>query len=316
LIGALASLAVTLVAVGEAPPSQADGLGLQLTWESPQGCPDLASERAEIRRRAGETGQALLGEPITAQGAIRLDPSGSYSLLLRTRVGDTEGERVLAGHDCRELADAAALVLALLINPEAALSSAPESGPPTPAPPPPPNPPLPGHAHSGLGLGLGAVLASGVLPDTAAGLIARLLYRRGILAVALEIAGFFPSEKIAPVLPRASASFYRLESALQLCAATPSDRRLGAALCLGGAVVSLHGQSVGVSAPGQVTAYWPEGLLAVSGQLRLAATTQLRLAADLHGLGSRPDFAILGLGNVYRPAGRSLRGILGLDVLF
>jgi len=132
----------------------------------------------------------------------------------------------------------------------------------------------------------------------------------------LEISGFLPDEKSAPVLPGARASFYRLESVLQLCASTPSDRRLGAALCLGGAVVRLHGHSAGVSDPGQATAYWPEALLAGSGQLRLTAATRLRLGAGLHGLGSRPDFAILGLGSVYRPAAYNVRGTLGLDVLF
>jgi hypothetical protein len=318
LIGVLARLAATLVAVGEAPPSQTDGLTLQLTWQSPQGCPDLASERAEIRRRVGDLDRSLRAEPIAAEGAIRADGAGGYRLSLRTRVGEITGERVLAGPDCRELAEAAALVLALLINPEATAVAEPAPAQPAPLPPPspPPNTPSPVARGSGVGVGLGAVLASGVLPGSAAGLAARVFYQRGFLAGAFEITGFLPDEQSAPVLPGASASFYRLESLLQICASTPSDRRLGAALCLGGAVVRLHGQSAGVSDPGQTTAYWPEALLAGSGQLRLTAATRLRLAADLHGLGSRPDFAILGLGSVYRPAAYNMRGTLGLDVLF
>jgi hypothetical protein len=87
-------------------------------------------------------------------------------------------------------------------------------------------------------------------------------------------------------------------------------------LCLGGAVVRLHGQSSGVSNPGQATAFWPEGLLTAAGHLRLTSAMRLHLAAELHGLGSRPDFAILGLGSTYRPAPVNLRGALGIDVLF
>jgi hypothetical protein len=313
LIGALASLAATLVVLGEASPSQTDGLDLQLTWESPPGCPDLASERTEISRRAGNIGRA--DQPVTAKGVIRADPSDGYHMMLWTRVGDTMGERVLAGPDCRQLAEAAALVLALLISPEAGLSSEhePAKAAPTPALTPPPAATGPSYR---FGLGLGAVLASGVLPSPAAGLLARVDYRRGVLLLAQEIAGFLPDQKGAPVLPGASASFYRLEAALQLCATTPHGRRLGGTACLGGAVVRLHGQSSGVSNPGQATAYWPEALLAGSGRLRLTAATQLRLALELRRLGSRPDFDILGLGSTFRPPAYNVRGIAGLDLHF
>jgi hypothetical protein len=324
LIGALASLAVTLVALEEVSPPQTDGLALELTWAAPSGCPDLASERAEIRRRVGEVAPTIASEPIAAQGEIRAGADGGYRLSLRTRVGATVGERLLSGPDCHELADAAALVLALLINPEASLpeaivASQPESAPPAPSPPsPPPSEPrpFPLHHRSGFGCGIDAVLASGVLPSLAKGIDARLLYQRGPFAATLQVAGFLPNEKSAPVLPGASAAFYRVESALALCAGTPADRRLGAALCLGGALVMLHGESSGVSAPGQATAYWLEALVAASGHLSLTSATRLRLAADLRGLGDRPDFAILGLGSIYRPAAFNVRGTLGLEVLF
>ena len=318
LIAVLASLAVTLVAVGEPSPAQSDGLALHLAWESPAGCPDLASERAEIRRRVGDLARTTPAEPVIAQAAIRPDPAGGFRLSLRTKVGDTEGERVLAGLDCHELSEAAALVIALLINPEAGLPAPPQAPPPSPAaaPLPSPNSRSPAHLPSGLGLGLASVWSSGVLPNFAKGLAARVFYQRGALAAAFEVAGFLPDEQGATVLPQASATFYRLESALVLCATTPSSQRLGAALCLGGSIVRLHGESKGVSAPGQATATWPEALLEGAGHLRLTAHTRVRLAADLRGLGSRPDFDILGLGSIFRPAAHTVRGIVGLDVLF
>ncbi len=316
LICELASLAFALIAVGEAIPSQADDLALRLTWEAPPGCPDLANQRAEIRRRAGASGRTP-STPVIAHGAIRAAPSGGYDLLLRTNVDGAQGERLLAGNDCHQLAEAAALVLALLINPDAT-SFEPEPSRAVTLPPPPAPPassvavrPRPGH-----GLGIGAVWATGVLPSAAAGLSATVFYQRGIWALAFLMTGFLPDDREAPILRQASASFYRLESALQLCAGSSTDRRVGGALCLGGALVRLHGQSTGVSDPGQATAYWPEASLAGLGRLRLTAATQLRLGADLHGLGGRPDFAIAGLGNVYRPAAYNLRAILGVDVFF
>lgn len=318
LIGTLASLAATLVAIGQALPPQTDGLALELTWEAPQGCPDLASERAEISRRVGGLGREIPGEPIAAQGTIQLAPSGGYRLLLRTRVGDIRGERVLVGQDCNELAAAAALVLALLINPEAAHSLDSEPAPvvPPPIPPSPRSPPSPVRQRSGFGCGLDAVLASGVLPSLAEGLVGRFFYQRGLVGAAVQVAGFLPQKESAPVLPGASASFYRLESALEVCAATSSDRSVGGMLCLGGAVARLHGESAGISAPGQATAYWWEGSLAAAGYLHVTAAARLHLAGELRGLGSTPDFVIVGLGSTYRPAAFNGRGALGIDVLF
>jgi hypothetical protein len=325
LIVTLASLAATLVAIGEPLPPQTDGLALELTWEAPQGCPDLGTERAEISRRVGDIGRRVPSAPIAAEGTIQRDPSG-YRLLLRTRVGDTRGERVLTGENCRELATAAALVLALLLNPEAAPSLDPEPAPavptPTPTPTPIPMPPSPKsppssvRRPSGLGCGVDAVLARGVLPSLAGGLVGRFFYQRGLVMAAVQVAGFLPQTESAPVLPGASARFYRLESALEVCAGTSSDRRLGGMLCFGGAAVRLHGQSAGVSAPGTATAYWWEGSLAAAGSLRVTASVRLRLATELRGLGSRPDFVIVGLGSTYRPAPLSGRSTLGIDVLF
>jgi hypothetical protein len=125
-----------------------------------------------------------------------------------------------------------------------------------------------------------------------------------------------PKEARAPVLPEARASFYLLESALALCARTSPAKRMGAMACLGGALMRLHGESRSVSAPGEATAFWPEALVEVAGQLRLTPRTRLRIGAEVRGLGSRPDFAILGLGSVYRPGATSLRAVLGLDMLF
>ncbi|MBN2577239.1 MAG: hypothetical protein JXP73_21940 [Deltaproteobacteria bacterium] len=317
MIGALASLAATLIAFGEVEAPRTDGPALELAWDAPAGCPDLASVRAEIHRRIGDVETPTASEPIAARGEILVDASGNYILSLQTRVGDITGERVLAGQDCHQLADAAALVLALLVNPKASAAPAPPGPPPLPPPPPSSqDPPGPARQRSGLGAGIAAVLADGVLPGLAQGLAARLFYQRGLIVAAVHVAGFLPKEKPAPLWPGATASFYRLESAIEICATTPPGRRVGGALCLGGALVRLHGESAGVSTPGESNAHWIEALFEPSGHVYFTPATRLRLAADLRGLGARPDFAILGLGTVYRPAAFNIRGALGIDVLF
>jgi hypothetical protein len=265
---------------------------------------------------------AQVPEPVAAEVEIRASVSSSFVLSLRTQVGATSGERSLSGQDCRELADAAALVLALLINPRASLGAEPPAVTAKASPPatPPPAAPADDGAgfdqHARFGLGFDAVMAFGVLPDLAAGLGGRGFYQRGRLVAMARAGGFFAKRTTAAVMPGATASFYLLESALAICARTLPGRRLGAMLCLGPALERLHGTSSGVSTPGEASALWPCALAEASGQLRLGPRTRLRLAAEARGLGSRPDFAILGLGSVYRPAAFSLRGALGVDVLF
>jgi hypothetical protein len=321
LLAVFLGLAAVLASTGEPSSTSADtsdGLPLQLSWTAPMSCPDANSERAEIRRRVGSIDRMQVAEPIVAEAKIRTTATGTFQLSLRTLVGKAVGERELSGQDCRELADAAALVLALLINPQAAVI-------PDLPPAPPPTPPkqatsdgaTDGRIEKGpwLGVGLGGVLGYGVLPGLAEGLDLRFIVQHGRWAAMVRAGGFLPKGADAQILPHAHASFYRLESALAACAQTLPGHRVGLCACLGGGLVRLHGESSGVSTPGEVTAFWPEALAEVSGHMRLTPWARLRLSFEGH-LGHSPDFAILGLGSVYRPTTASLRGALGFDVLF
>lgn len=314
-------MAVTLAAVGEpvaASRLPADHLPLTLSWGAPDGCPTADAEREEILRRTGSVApdRARQRNVIVAEVAIRRSGS-TFELSLHTKVGDTEGERILSGPDCRQLADAAALVLALLVNPDASL--APQ--PPVPAPQPEVARPSGASAASPppveeptFAAGLGAVAALRVLPGVADGLDLRFVGRRGRWAAVARAAGFLAKETDAPILPGARASFYRLEGALAGCAL--AGNRVGGSVCVGGAVVRLHGESAGVSNPGGGSAFWLEALAEVSGYLRTGQHGRLRLSLEGRGLGSPPDFAIVGLGSVYRAPATSLRGAFALDWLF
>jgi hypothetical protein len=320
LLGHFATSAATLIALsgpGPAPATTADELPLDLAWNAPAACPDAQSERDEVRRRVGQLAGDRRTTRVFADIAIRSDASGAFQLSLRTRVGDTTGERDLTGRDCRQLADAAALVLALLINPDAALAPVP---PPPASPPSLPAPPNPAEADPArvahLAAGIEGALATSLLPGVAAGLSTRLSFLHGPLEVSLRAGGYFPKEQTTAAYPGARASFYLLESALSLCARTSPTRPMSAVVCLGGAALRLHGESAGVSTPGAATAYWPEALAEVAGYLRLTRRARLRIGTEVRGLGHRPDFAILGLGSVYRPGTTSLRGSLGVDMLF
>lgn len=81
---------------------------LALEWRAPAGCPRADAVRADVDRLLGGEVPAL-----AASGEIVRTADGWE---LRLRVG-AEGERVLVAHECRLLAEATALILALAIDP-------------------------------------------------------------------------------------------------------------------------------------------------------------------------------------------------------
>jgi hypothetical protein len=143
-LGAVVSLAASSV--------RAETPSLWTSWRAPGTCPQEAALVAQT--------EAFLGHPLNQRGDRRLEIVGDVQrddtrgYVARLRVSTSRGnqERELAHQDCAELTEAAALVVALAIDPDlvvpekpAAASTAPEA----PAPPPPapaasgPEPPAP-----------------------------------------------------------------------------------------------------------------------------------------------------------------------------
>jgi hypothetical protein len=125
-------LAVALLATGSAA-AQTPSAGLVLRWRAPRGCPSEGEVIAAVTR--------LLGRPVedpsprrVAVARIRRARRG-WSLRITVSTGATRRHRALAGDTCDEVSEAAALVLALAIDPDVAARPA---GPPDPPPTPPP----------------------------------------------------------------------------------------------------------------------------------------------------------------------------------
>lgn len=188
------SLALALLAWGTAtlvgPATVRAQDRLTLTARAPDACPDATAMRAEVARLLG--GAIPDGPPVEAEASTEAMADG-FRLTLRTRTGDAEGERTLEGPACEGLADAAALVLALMIDPARVVDDepAPEAttrptpdpapraaaslaGPDAPAPPSwraprrapqaspaedPAAPPSPGFVGAGAGVDVGTVPA-------------------------------------------------------------------------------------------------------------------------------------------------------------
>jgi hypothetical protein len=102
-----------VVVFAVARPGVALAAPLELDWDAPDPCPDRSDVEALVARQLGERSTARTR--ISASGRVTQTANG-YVLILRT----STGERRLEAGSCDELAQSAAVILALLIDPHAA----------------------------------------------------------------------------------------------------------------------------------------------------------------------------------------------------
>lgn len=133
-----------LGAVAPTPPDR-DG-SFELLWTAPAECPDRDAARVEIERHLGRAIGDELGRGVRVTVAIDRDADLAWRTMIAFDgpQGRTTRELVVAT-ECARTVDAAALVIAIAIDPSLALVPPPdpEPGPdpePEPAPPPEPAP--------------------------------------------------------------------------------------------------------------------------------------------------------------------------------
>ena len=332
MAGALPTLVLWLLAAPQnpdaldpsstTPPAAAPGAPtdgdppIVLTWIAPEGCPGVEDLRAEIRRLAGPVPPPP--EKPEARAFVRRGPKDSWMLTLNTTAGLLAGERRLTAGDCDELMRAAALVMALMLNPSAGALPPPPPPPPpppvviaTPPAPPPPSPPGP------ISLGAEVLVGTGLLPGGAApGLGLRLGLGAGVLSVELRAAVWSERSAQSPLVGGAGGTFDLIDGDLAGCATARRHQRIALGACLGVMVWRGTGSGTGVSDPATATAYWPGGF--ADGNLRFRVT--LRNAVRL-GVGAflpfgRPTFALGGVGDVWQPSKFGARGTAGWELNF
>lgn len=234
-------------------------------WVAPVGCPSAPELRRGIERRLGRT-----LAPSEANVEAQVDPQaqGGYRLVLRTSAAGVVDERVLEADDCRALADATALVVALAIDPVAVVEAmeafAPVDeieAPPTETPPVAPAPArrdatttelgaAPGAGDEaperssrpggllrvGAGVGLGALPGVTGVPSLAAG----LRWRRA----RLELEGSYWIPRVSDPVEGARVAVQLGTATVRGCGQLGRDR-LEAPLCGGVQLGGMRGQGRG-----------------------------------------------------------------------
>lgn len=124
-----ALLAAPVLASGAAG---AAGERVTLRWSAPAGCPDANAVKDEVERLLGAS-RTQPAKPIEVSAAVARDERGRWRVRLETAGDGGPRVRELRGASCKAVADASALILALMIDPEA-VATAPASASTTPSP--------------------------------------------------------------------------------------------------------------------------------------------------------------------------------------
>lgn len=301
-------------------------------WNAPAGCPDRTRVRSQI--------EALLDRPLASdelrlEGTIEASPSG-WRLSLSTQVGTLVDERTLDANDCTVLADAAALVAVVMLDPVKAAdrieedaaaaelarqsppstepASAPELPPPNPEPaedpvvePKPRYQPLVWARLRGGG-------EYGVVPGGT-----------GSFDLALALGGFGPAQRLRVELAGLYAIGREATSrdgrvrvhlgavAPRFCAALPAGP-VEIPLCAGVEVGAMRGDDAG----GKTThALWIAGHLEPGVRWSFSERASLWASAQVVVPMRYPKFELRrddGTQSVYQPEPVAARGLLGIEI--
>ncbi len=305
-----------------------------VAWSAPAGCPERADVDAAIatllRRSTKE------GPHVDAQVVVVRAPGDRYRAEVHTRSEGHDGRRTFQASTCRSLADATALLLALMIDPSVAPPAnespalsplSPSPPPPAPAPPdeaspartPAPNVPpaaVPARSWSLSPRGqVGAILDARTLPGPQLGVEAALGVDYGPLLFALAGA-YWPSKSYADVGNGVAGSLSLVDVRLSVCA-----RPLAIAastfplwLCVGPSYEHLS-----ADLPTLPDAHPSSGFGAIVGGLAVEPRVGifgLQIRTDLAVPFHRQTFADESAGTIFTPGPAAFRGSVAVVVHF
>jgi hypothetical protein len=300
-----------------------------LSWSAPSEgeCPDASYVLGEIRRHIGPARPDR--KPIRATVVIRRAGAASWQMVLKTEQAGIEGERTIRDSSCAAISDAAVVVLAWMIDPDAmAEQSRPAPSEPPPPPPEPPAkpvkspPPAPPREPIAPFIGISVAGDAGTLPTASSGGELRLGASMRPVRIAAH-GGYWPSStKTVGALAdgtQVGGTFSLAVLGLEACFDLPTTPRANAAMlaiCAGPELDLMRAKSFGVNVPGEGAKTWVSATGGVEAAVPLSGPWRLsvRLAGVLPQ--RREHFALQGVGEVHQPAALGGRAALGIQVVF
>jgi len=282
---------------------------MNLEWSAPAGCPEGHAVQEEVGKLLGD--RAPGSPPLDVRAAILPATGGGFSLTLVTHLDGVTGERTLSAPSCASLADAAALTLALILNPDL-VPPAPDA---SPAPPPPPADaqaaardrwPPPRWRLGALG-----GIQTGAVQNLSSSFALSFGFGLGGFSLHLMPGLSLPQDVFVDAERKVGGRLWLATVTALGCWGAPIGW-LTLRPCLGFEVTRLAGRGLGVLQPRDTAAYWTSGDLAILAGVPLGSGLSLEIGAvgllPLH----HPTVYLDEIGNVSQPAVFGFRALGGL----
>lgn len=229
---------------GRAAAQEGETDRLVLEWTAPSACPQSSELRVMVARLLG--GTIRLPAERTLDVRARVEQGTTWQVEIETGSKPQVRRRLLEAESCAALADATALIVALMIDPKAVEEIACPS-PPPPSRPAPPSQELPDSPNR-FSLGLVGTASLGILPSLDAGVGGSLGLLRGSWRFELQGSyGLRRDQTVAvPSLERAHGTFNYLGGSAGVCRDLGS-RRVNIGPCTEVAFGILSAQGYGVT---------------------------------------------------------------------
>jgi hypothetical protein len=317
-----------------------DPLPVDLSWEGPEGCTGTSQILAEIRQMLPDRRLLANASHIVVAVEIVADDDGKWSIGVATVSGELAGQRQLRANSCDDARRAVALLVALMLDPQAnpdgsappKTKSEPELAPAAPVPSATPHrersasasratfaTPLEARApRTPLRAVLGAYLVAdnGTLPSLDVGATVLFGVRARQWELALRASGWAARNMDYVGESGMGVNLRLYDANLAICGNLAQKGQGTLQLCAGPRVYVFHAASHGVASPGSVTevAWGAFGELALG--YRVAHGARLRLGLEALVPLQRPRFAIYDLGFVFQPRRLAERISLGPEFDF
>ena len=309
---------------------------ITLEWQAPDGCPT----REEVLSRTERLlGNASSTPPLEASGQI-VERDGAWVLELSTQLGETRGFRRMHAAKCSDLAEPAAIVVALAIDPDVLAKDAPRPAvaalphaEPAPEPAPAATPAaipvqradtrvdMPARVEPSERrsrslfhgrVGAGGALDTSTLPEPAFGGV--LALAGGLGRAELEARGTLYGSQTERVRGDAGGELDLFALALTGCFRVLDAGSLS--LCAGAEAARLGGKGVGVSDPSSGTVWLYSGLLGARAAHPRAGPVRGFVRLDAAALANQPRFFLENVGPVHQPPRFGARLALGAELPF
>ena len=308
--GALA-LVVATAATARAQEATATP-AIDLRWDAPEaGCPTAAELLAEVAAQTDVQAHLIARAEVRREG-------DRYTLHLETRgASGSAGERALSGDSCADVAHAAALVLSLALQAEAAEPTAPPGAPPAPphkATPPSDAAPAP-RLHGALRASVGGSV--GAQPSVTPGLAVTGALLRGPWRGEAQLEAWLPRTTYDGPRDGTGGSVGLVAAGLRACGRPLSSGVAGrwdVALCLGPSLGDAFASSVGVRHPGSGSGLWATLFGGISGGPRITSRLSLRGGVEAGPRLTAPTFVLDDFGTVYHASPWEGRAWLGIEL--